>query len=101
VAPDDGGTSKARDQNQAGEHGEGLDIAGLVLCRYPNNYGCRMVSGGYRWTFTFDTQRRTGKQIITLQQGYPEEGERQDTGQTKDDKVTGVERCVRFHRRTA
>jgi hypothetical protein len=53
-----GGTSKARNKNQAGEHGEGLDIAGLVLCRSENNYGCRMVSGGYRWNFTWATNKR-------------------------------------------
>jgi hypothetical protein len=51
-----GGTTKAKDPNQAGQHGEGLKLAALVFRRHPNNYGVRFHSSKFNWNIGFDTR---------------------------------------------
>ncbi|RYP62624.1 hypothetical protein DL769_007230 [Monosporascus sp. CRB-8-3] len=55
---DMGGTSKEKDRNQAGAHGEGLKVALLVLLRRPQNHAVRCRSGSFSWTFNFTNQGR-------------------------------------------
>lgn len=53
-----GGTSKALDALQAGQHGEGFKMAALTFRRFPHNHTFRIDSSGFRWNFNFNTQRK-------------------------------------------
>ncbi|ORX89685.1 hypothetical protein BCR34DRAFT_502268, partial [Clohesyomyces aquaticus] len=46
-----GGTTKARNRRQAGQHGEGLKRAALVFRRHPNNYNFKIESSEFRGYF--------------------------------------------------
>ncbi|KAI8934992.1 hypothetical protein NX059_008658 [Plenodomus lindquistii] len=46
-----GGTTKAADKNQTGQHGEGLKLSALVFRR--NHYNFRIESGSFKWSFIF------------------------------------------------
>ncbi|KAI1766405.1 hypothetical protein GGR53DRAFT_464473 [Hypoxylon sp. FL1150] len=52
---DMGGTTKENEANQAGAHGEGIKIAILVLMRQPQDHAVQCYSGGYWWSFYFDS----------------------------------------------
>ncbi|KAK8138862.1 glycoside hydrolase family 3 protein [Apiospora sp. TS-2023a] len=51
---DMGGTTKLEDKGQAGEHGDGLKVALLVMMRKPQNHAICFNSGGFRWEPNFD-----------------------------------------------
>jgi hypothetical protein len=55
---DFGRTTKDKDENQAGAHGEGLKVALIVLMRKPQNHGIRCLSGGFNWKFNFTNYGR-------------------------------------------
>ncbi|KAH9875419.1 hypothetical protein J1614_004911 [Plenodomus biglobosus] len=46
-----GGTTKATDRGQTGQHGEGMKLAALVFRR--NDYSFRIESGSFKWNFIF------------------------------------------------
>ncbi|KAF2866205.1 hypothetical protein BDV95DRAFT_649757 [Massariosphaeria phaeospora] len=49
-----GGTTKAGDQGQSGEFGEGLKLAALIFRRHPNNFTFRIESSSFKWNFIFN-----------------------------------------------
>jgi hypothetical protein len=53
-----GGTSKANDAKQVGQHGEGLKLAALVNRRHPHNHGFVVVSSGFRWIFGWNIDKK-------------------------------------------
>ncbi|KAI1857623.1 uncharacterized protein JN550_013135 [Neoarthrinium moseri] len=59
-----GGTTKSDDKTLAGEHGDGLKVALLVLLRKPQGYAISCISGGFIWTFKFDNH---DKLVVELQ----------------------------------
>ncbi|RYO82243.1 hypothetical protein DL762_006724 [Monosporascus cannonballus] len=65
---DMGGTSKEKDGNQAGAHGEGLKVALLVLLRRPQNHAIRCRSGSFSWTFNFTNQGRLVTSLVRMTQ---------------------------------
>ncbi|OCL08624.1 hypothetical protein AOQ84DRAFT_388718 [Glonium stellatum] len=52
-----GGTTKTNDPTQAGQHGEGLKLAALVMLRYPQNHSVSIVSSRCQWNFKLDTKK--------------------------------------------
>ncbi|KAK7908275.1 hypothetical protein PG985_015578 [Apiospora marii] len=62
-----GGTTKLRDRGQAGEHGDGLKVALLVLMRAPHNHSVRFDTGGFRWEPNFDKQNKLVINMSRLQ----------------------------------
>lgn len=60
---DMGGTSKQQDRGQAGEHGDGLKVALLVLMRAPHNHSVCFNAGGFRWEPNFD---KYNKLVISM-----------------------------------
>lgn len=46
-----GGTTKAMDRGQTGQHGEGMKLAALVFRRH--DYTFRIESGSFKWNFIF------------------------------------------------
>jgi len=53
-----GGTSKADDSAQMGQHGEGLKLSALVNRRHPHNYNYGVLSDGYRWTLGWNVDKK-------------------------------------------
>jgi hypothetical protein len=53
-----GGTSKADDIKQLGQHGEGLKLSALVNLRHPHNYSFVVVSSGFRWIFGWNVDKK-------------------------------------------
>ena len=53
-----GGTSKDKDSNQTGQHGEGMKMAILIFRKHPNNHTMRIEASGFSWVFNFDGQRQ-------------------------------------------
>ena len=53
-----GGTTKAKDLGQAGQHGEGLKLAALVMLRYPQNHSVSIASSKCEWNFKLNTKRK-------------------------------------------
>lgn len=51
---DFGGTTKNRDRNQAGQHGEGFKIGALVFRRLPYNHSVRVMASDRRMDFKFN-----------------------------------------------
>lgn len=51
-----GGTSKKGNEDQAGAHGEGLKLAGLVFLRRAQNNHLRCQSTGFNWHFNFKNE---------------------------------------------
>ncbi|KAF1962905.1 hypothetical protein CC80DRAFT_530799 [Byssothecium circinans] len=49
-----GGTSKAHDNKQIGQHGEGLKLAALVSRRHPHNHSFAVTTGEVSLTFGWD-----------------------------------------------
>lgn len=58
-----GGTTKQEDRGQAGEHGDGLKVALLVLMRASHNHSVCFNTGGFRWEPNLD---KHNKLIINL-----------------------------------
>ncbi|KAH6653887.1 hypothetical protein BKA67DRAFT_690990 [Truncatella angustata] len=58
-----GGTTKQGVSNQAGQHGDGLNLALLAFLKKPRNLALRCLTGGFHWNFTFDT---AGKLVARL-----------------------------------
>jgi len=52
-----GGTTKGDNPRQADKHGEGMDIAILVMRRGPNNYSVRFLSNSTYWNAHFDERK--------------------------------------------
>lgn len=46
-----GGTTKANDKRQTGQHGDGLKLCALVFRR--NNYNIHYESNGFKWRFLY------------------------------------------------
>jgi hypothetical protein len=47
-----GATTKAHDNGQAGQHGDGMKLSALVYPR--NNYNAHYESGGFKWRFLYN-----------------------------------------------
>jgi hypothetical protein len=58
-----GGTVKADDSHQIGQHGEGLKLSARVNCRHPHNCGFVVVSSGCRWTFGWNIDKKLNCRI--------------------------------------
>ncbi|KAK7951684.1 uncharacterized protein PG986_007412 [Apiospora aurea] len=58
-----GGTTKQTDEHQAGEHGDGLKVALLILLRAPPSHSISCIAGGFRWEPRFDQH---GKLVVQL-----------------------------------
>ncbi|KAI9712720.1 MAG: hypothetical protein M1820_001341 [Bogoriella megaspora] len=50
-----GATAKSKDNSQAGQHGEGMKLAALIMMRSPHYHAVRFESSGCSWNFNFDT----------------------------------------------
>ncbi|KAK7965013.1 hypothetical protein PG988_010017 [Apiospora saccharicola] len=64
---DMGGTTKQNDRGQAGEHGDGLKVALLVLMRAPHNHSICFNAGGFRWEPNFDKHNKLVINMSRLQ----------------------------------
>jgi hypothetical protein len=58
-----GGTSKAGDTEQLGQHGEGLKLSALVNRRHPHNYGFTIQSTGCKWNFGWNVDKKLNCRI--------------------------------------
>jgi hypothetical protein len=58
-----GGTTKADDSHQIGQHGEGLKLSALANRRNPHNYGFVVISSGCRWTFGWNIDKKLNCRI--------------------------------------
>ena len=63
-----GGTSKAEEPKQVGQHGEGLKLSALVNRRHPHNYGFVVVGSGCRWIFGWNVDRKLNCRIQRVPQ---------------------------------
>lgn len=52
-----GGSTKQKDETQAGQHGEGMKLAAMVLRRSPQRYSVRCLSSGCYWNFQLDNRK--------------------------------------------
>lgn len=58
-----GGTTKAEDKKQLGQHGEGLKLSALVNRRHPHNYGFMITSSGCKWVFGWNVDKKLNCRI--------------------------------------
>ncbi|KAF2866206.1 hypothetical protein BDV95DRAFT_612068 [Massariosphaeria phaeospora] len=58
-----GGTSKALDKKQMGQHGEGLKLSAVVNRRHPHNYSFIISASGCRWTFGWNVDKKMNCRI--------------------------------------
>ncbi|KAF2497545.1 hypothetical protein BU16DRAFT_606081 [Lophium mytilinum] len=85
-----GGTTKATDNNQAGQFGEGMKIAALVLKRSPLNHAVQLGASKYMWTFLFSARDKTlhcqlrRAKDITIRREKSAEKERISKGQPRE-----------------
>lgn len=53
-----GGSTKAKDDKQLGQHGEGLKLSALFNCRHPHNYSFAVFSSSCKWTFGWNVDMK-------------------------------------------
>lgn len=100
-----GGTSKDHDPDQTGQHGEGFKMAGLTFLRTPYKHSFRVESSGFRWNFSFNTNRTMQckltrvdpKQIMKLKKQAAKEKDRMSKAQIWNDVsvIIGAPRKIR------
>jgi hypothetical protein len=86
-----GGTSKANDAKQVGQHGEGLKLSALVNRRHPHNYGFVVISSGFRWIFGWNIDKKLNCRI----QRIPRAELVQQKALAAEDDEKGVARAAR------
>ncbi|KAF2433149.1 hypothetical protein EJ08DRAFT_694804 [Tothia fuscella] len=60
-----GGTTKSKNEKQAGQHGEGLKLAALASRRSPLNASVRFSAAGHYGNFCFDARKIFGIRITS------------------------------------
>lgn len=53
-----GGTTKADDPTQVGQHGEGVLLAGLVVIRHPHRFSAELIGSSCRWPFGWTPHKK-------------------------------------------
>lgn len=61
-----GATAKAKDETQAGSHGDGLKVATLVLLRKPQNFAVECCTGGVQYAFDFSRGGRLEARLVRM-----------------------------------
>ncbi|KAI8966872.1 hypothetical protein F5Y11DRAFT_7300 [Daldinia sp. FL1419] len=84
---DMGVISKQGDTRQAGERGEGLKIALLVLLRRPQNHAVRCYSGGCSWIFDFTGRQRLTAKITPMRRDEIEKVHTQTSNDVKNARI--------------